>query len=541
MAGVDYRAIVVVLGFALASACAVRGADGEPKFGAMQAAAVETEQRLASGSAAWTAVRGWGELELLVKVVSTPQGRAIQVLGRQKGKTGDIIHIVERDGLWYVREGASVPTKCRPYEYPFLLPHAPRLLEEAQPYVLGVEKREELGTFVRREGPVAVYRAPHDPAAAKQAEDALKQFERLAASSPKGLSPEFREVEAKLRRVLEQGETTRVDVGTGLVVERGRPDAPVKFENFRWLDEAPRGALSVEGTEWVDRSDGPLAGDRDPDELVMFLHGAELERGVDPREANGRILDLKSGRLWRIAFRGAGAIPGCFLPARPAEVFSGLSYDEGGWGLYWIDLETGDSSQMGGGVFVTGTPGDMAVAPDGRTLAVVHVQSVGEPSRRQLYLIDLETDETTPVGEIMHIGSISWLPDGKGLIVVRSDQPDDLNQPAIGMICRMDLDRKVTELRRGSDAVVLDGERMLFQDEARKVWKTCTLEGKDEALFGDGLEGYFRPALSPDGKRIIFMRNVPQRGPTPFVFEVGQAKGRVATQMRGLWASPQWR
>jgi hypothetical protein len=166
---------------------------------------------------------------------------------------------------------------------------------------------------------------------------------------------------------------------------------------------------------------------------------------------------------------------------------------------------------------------------------------LGAPSDRQLYLVDVETGDPTPLGKPIDVNAVSWLPDGKGLIVVRTDWPDDPKKSWVGMVCRMDLDGKVTELFPGSDAVVLDAKRMLFKDQSAGVWKTCALDGKDPRLFGDGLKGYFFGAPSPDARRILFMRNDPARGPTPFLFNIDGTGGAAATATPGLWASPHWR
>jgi hypothetical protein len=66
------------------------------------------------------------------------------------------------------------------------------------------------------------------------------------------------------------------------------------------------------------------------------------------------------------------------------------------------------------------------------------------------------------------------------------------------------------------------------------------LNGTGVKLFGDGLKGFHFPAVAPDGKRIIFIRNDPRRGPTPFLFAINGTGGKPATPILGMWGAPRW-
>jgi Tol biopolymer transport system component len=136
---------------------------------------------------------------------------------------------------------------------------------------------------------------------------------------------------------------------------------------------------------------------------------------------------------------------------------------------------------------------------------------------------------------------LSWLPDGKGLVIV-DRKTIDVSKPALETICRMDLDGRLTTLCEGSSPQVLgDWKRILFQEPTSRMWKTGDLDGADVKLYADGMKGCAFPAPSPDGKRLLMMRFRSGSAPEPLIFPLGQSDGKSATIAAGLWKSPAWR
>ena len=180
------------------------------------------------------------------------------------------------------------------------------------------------------------------------------------------------------------------------------------------------------------------------------------------------------------------------------------------------------------------------LSPDGRTLAVVHKGADERRLDTQVCLVDVETGAARRLGGPHDMAFVSWLPDGRGLIVLVR-VPDPARNRLIDTIARMDLDGKLTDLREGSMPVLLGGgKRILFRD-SQSDWKTCNLDGQDVKPYADGLKGYGFPAPSPDGKRLLMMRFQPGKGPEPVVLPIDAGQGKAATTAPGLWAMPAWR
>ena len=120
----------------------------------------------------------------------------------------------------------------------------------------------------------------------------------------------------------------------------------------------------------------------------------------------------------------------------------------------------------------------------------------------------MKTGEARLLGKPSKIGApFSWLPDGDGLILKRFETQDDPKAVEPRILCRLGLDGELTDLRSGDWPVVLrKTRRILFEENATRLWHTCQLDGSDPKLFADGLKGYSMPAVSPDEKRVVFVR-----------------------------------
>ncbi len=223
---------------------------------------------------------------------------------------------------------------------------------------------------------------------------------------------------------------------------------------------------------------------------------------------------------------------------------SGVDPFAGVFGLYEVDLKTGENRRLGGERLASGFTLMPALSPDGKTLAVLHKGSEGRILDMQVCLVDLESGEARPLGKLGDMAFLSWLPDGKGLVLlvrVVAD-PSDVTSPRTDTIARMDMDGRITKIREGSSPVLLnDGRTILFQDTKSRTWQTCRLDGGDAKPFAGGLAGYGFPSLAPDGKRILMMHFRQGQAPEPTILPIGEGSGRPAITAPGLWATPAWR
>jgi len=100
----------------------------------------------------------------------------------------------------------------------------------------------------------------------------------------------------------------------------------------------------------------------------------------------------------------------------------------------------------------------------------------------------------------------------------------------------------MTDLRAGEWPVVLrKSRRILYQDEDSRLWYTCELDGTKPELFAGGFKDYRTPAVSPDEKRIVFVRYEKGKTPQLTLFEMGKTEGKPAVQAGGFIGMPVWR
>ena len=183
------------------------------------------------------------------------------------------------------------------------------------------------------------------------------------------------------------------------------------------------------------------------------------------------------------------------------------------------------------------------LSPDNRKIATMQMLGGGSLLDLQIRLIDVETGEARLLGKPSKIGApFSWLPDGDGLILKRFETREDPTAVEPRILCRLGLDGELTDLRSGDWPVVLrKTRRILFEDNATRLWHTCQLDGSDPRLFADGLKGYSMPAVSPDEKRVVFVRYEKGKLPQVTLFDLGQTEGKPATRAGGFTSTPVWR
>ncbi len=117
-----------------------------------------------------------------------------------------------------------------------------------------------------------------------------------------------------------------------------------------------------------------------------------------------------------------------------------------------------------------------------------------------------------------------------------------MTAPRTDVIARLELNGRLTTIRKGSSPVLLnDGRTILFEDTKSRTWQTCDLDGGNLKTYASGLAGYGFPSPALDGKRIIMMRFRLGRAPEPKILLIGESDGKTAINAPGLWATPAWR
>ncbi len=503
-------------------------------------ASQRAQDKLSTTAAAWTTAIDSGDAVLQADVVQTPTARRMTFSVVANGKTAPLGSIIERDGFWFVDEDGKT-AKYRPFEAPLTLPNLYLLRELAELHFVDAAEAKSLGQLASSEHGVATFRTPLSADVQDQVRNVLVNINSLAEQNPQLLdNAATRNQIRQMNDLLKNGVSRTIDANLGIVLEVHTLKMNVRTSGFHWLTSAQPPEVSVDGVKWSDMTDDLVT--KTPGELIMIANNAMWHPSEQAGDMNACLLDLASGRLHRLPYRGVQSSTGCFSKDRKRVYVVGVDAQTGAMPLVEIDLQTGDNRPLGGELLAVGMTMAPTLSPDGKSLLVSHKNlSDGKLLEWETCLVDIASGNAKKIGQPMDASFLNWLPDGTGIILDVRDSRD-MNKPSIDTISRMDLSGKITPIRSGRNPLLLaDGKTILFADPTDNLWKTCDLTGQKVKLLGDGFTGHGFPSLAPDGQRILFIKFDKDAGPKPTIYKIGETTGKSVTDRPGLWAMPAWK
>lgn len=511
----------------------------EPDLRAIADIGNQTLERIETDSASWIT-----EIELpngfisSVDVISTPLMRRIDLYLHAGLEKQRFIRIIERDGFWYITKQDG-RFKYKPYEAPLLFAAFYVFIERSEPRAY-IDAAEPFGKFVRLQGDAAVYRADLPPETEQQIKANLNNLLEIEKELEGQDNPKLTELKLKLQKTLRDGSEVTINTKIGIFEQYGLQGKRNQIKQFRWLETIDEKDFDVQGQVWEDRTGSIIPEQGGPSDVILIGHAKAWRPGQQTMDTDLLMMNLTDGQLRRVPYQHGIAAGGCLTRDRSHAYISGQMLDAGGVGIFEIDLHTGEHRQLGGRELLAGITMFPTLSNDGRTLAALHMTPEHGPLYSQVYLIDIESGEAKTLGEPMDTAFLSWLPDDKGLILI-SRESENLNQPSIGTICRMNMIGQLTEIRRGNQPLLLNDSRILFEDAEDGRWKTCDLQGDSVKLVGNGLASFGFPTASPDGKQLIMMKFDRVSGPRPYLIDVASGQSEAIPAGAGLWAMPEWR
>ena len=465
--------------------------------------------------------------------------RKINISLSQKNNSQQIAAITIRDGVWYVVQERNC-AKHRPYEALLGMPSLYLYLSRSQ-RLLTDKRTLAANRFESLNGNVARFRILLPDSIRRQLESSVAMFDKAKQLNPERSIPSLEARVSQVRDAFQNGIPCEVEVDTGIIIANGPPGNQMRVKDIRWSPTEQSTPLPKQLETAVDRTESLLDRADSLDDLILMNHAGAWRPGSPASDSEAVLLNIRNGDLRRIPYPLAGTSTGCFSKDRRSVFITGMVDDEGGFGLFQIDLTTGTVRRLGenGLGRWAGFP---TLSPDGETLAVISKTfEESEGLASQVSLVKLASGEVTKIGEPLDTAFISWLPDRAGFILVtRKSRKSDI--PAETTIARMDFSGHVTPIRRGTFPILLGSEqKIVFCDEDDKKWKICDLAGQNASIVGDGLVDYGFPALAPDAKQLIMMRFARSTGPRPYIVEIVTGKTKPVPAGEGLWALPAWR
>ena len=451
------------------------------------------------------------------------------------GKVFELATLIIRDGRWYLRDRDHAGV-YRPWEAPFSLPITYQYWLQSDLRVVELDTASELGEPVSREGDVVTLRAPLKPELQVQLDRALALAR--AARDPAHPDPTQSTHLEELERLREVGFETRVSARTGILLDYGTLGRRSRVTDFALLGPLPDSAFDVSdfhpGPELSDPTQLPV-----PEALAMIGHCGVWRPGDKPCDPSAELLDVKTQVRRRVPYQGGIGLPGCFLKSRTHVIVSGTVPD--GVELVDVNLSTGENRPVvEAGPLAQGFTLFPALSPDGKTLAVLHRSSDETRPESQVYLIDLETHSAAPLGPPLEAGFLSWLPDGRGLVLLRRTAGAETAEPR-GDVVRLGRDGRVTRLLGGGSPLVLDRTRLLSRNSETRSWQLSRLDGSSVHPLGGGFVEHGFPAVSPDGKRLLWLKVEQSASFSPELLDLTTLEQTKLPLGPGLWTQPVWR
>lgn len=551
--GLGLRLWLVVLSGGAMPCVAAGGAGREPDAEQIARTGRATAGLLASSRASWrVGLRAESGATVYADVLWTPRMSRWRFRLEAGPRKADLFGLITRPDGWYATQAGKPLGKFRPYETPFAVPGAYLLFRLAEARFVTSASMLDGARHVRSDDAGARFRLPLSDDDARKHTQAIRQLEMLVRGTPDAArqAAARRQIQ-KLRERLEGGLLLGIDPATGLLLQRSEGTYTIVLKDFQWLQRVEDKAFHVADVTWKDHTADPTQG-VDANDLAMIGHGGVPRPGLEPGQPDCCLMNVRTGRFRRVPFGGASCGDACFLKDRKRVVVCGGDGIRASNQLVEVDLRTGRNRRLGGGSLYGGYCGEPALSPDGKTLAVLHSSAAGgsaqfgpqgEPPKAQVCLLDLAAGRARKVGPPLFAACMSWLPDGSGLVLMTwKGKPVQAGKPQPPIIARMDLDGKVTPIRKGGWPVVLASGKMLFSDwDERRAWKMCDLGGKVVRKLAKSFQPFLRPSPSPGGKRLLWVQVRRGAPPLPMVTDLAGGRSTVVTRAAGSWGPAWWR
>jgi len=523
--------------FAVVLVCSSAFAQEGPDLQELTETGQKTLERIQERSSRWKVefqLSNGNQIE--VDNIDSPTRRRMTVTiidGNERIKNTEII---ARDGLWYVSD-AGQQYKCYPYEAPLSIPIFYKFLARIELQVY-VDASQGAGTFERMDGDVAVFRTPLTEAMRQQLAPVYEQLLNLQSISPNP-KPGQEEKLMLMEDVLNNGTEIRINTKTGIIEKAGAIGKEFRVLNFHWLRRAVPGAFDIDRVQWEDRTTDIANNDEEWRDVILINQFPAWRPSMNRGETETVMLNLKTGATRRVPFYYGQVGNACLSSDHRYFYANGLSPLDGCLGVYEIDLWTHEHYILGSEELQIGVSLFPQLSPDGATVAVQHVEFESGPLQSRMHLIDVASGESVPIGETHDMSHARWLPQSDGLILATREYAN-LQATPISYICQMDLDGKVTRLRKGAQPVVLGNTGRILYEGEDDLWYTCDMKGEDPQKVRDGLPKFGSPSTSADGKRVLWMKFGGKEGPRPHLLELESGEMKPLDVGMGLWEKPHW-
>lgn len=497
--------------------------------------------RLETNAATWDvhlSVPDRGSLGGVLVLRDQERTRWVGYVRNEDGKAQALFRVTAADGVWFVDEAGKRIT-CRPWEHFFAYPFADALLEASKLLVITNPAGLSDAQVVSETNEIVVLRIPHGTESGIRVKGMSQEISKGARKSGSSASP-WMGFPAGSAATSLADETLSIHREEGFLQARKAWKFRVEIRDFEWLSAVPTNRIPIRPTDRADRTD-PYKG-ADWSQCVLVAHDPYAEAGANPK-INSRlaVLRLDTGNIIRLPVPSFGTLFGCFLGDRQQILSTAMPLSDSTQ-LHEVDLRSGEVRGWEMEDFDTQPVGVPVPSPDGSRIALLC--TAPNPATlldMQFLLLEPKEGNAEWLGEPGRWGGpYSWLPDGSAIALKRFLPTKSADAMAPQMISLLRLDGTASDLRRGNDVRVLPQSKELLLRDEKKSWWITDLNGRNPRKYADGMLGWGEPAISPDGREILWVRFASNSIPTLYRFPFGETNGVPATRSSGFTSLPVW-
>jgi len=443
--------------------------------------------------------------------------------------------VISETNRWFVMEGDR-NVKCRPWEHYFQVAIAELLMEAAElrfvtdPAVLA--NARATGTNAAS----IVFRESLSNVEQQRVSEAKQAIDTKEPQSDANAEAERRYRSQLFARLLQTGTSFGINTNAGFLDHFETQRYTVEVGDFRWLPQSGGEMVKYPAVKFVDQTQPYAKSDWNRCVLVSHDSAAQAQMPINPRLG---VLQLNRDIITRVPLPVIGTLWGCFLADR-SNVLAVYQDLIGQSGLAIVNLESG--SQQPAPLDYEGKLIGMPIlSPNKKTIAILGIPaSATSAIDFQMLTIDLQSFKATPIGNPGRLGApYAWLPDGSGIVLKRF-LPSALNEIEPRKICLLRLDGTMTDLFDGDDPLVIPHLKSILFEGEHDEWFLCNLNGSNLVKFADGMKGWGSPAVSPDGKEMLWVRFTQGELPHLYQFPFQSPQGKPATKAIGFTSIPTW-
>lgn len=535
-----FRTFLLFLGF-----FAIRCPAGEPTdhvahdavLAQLHAAAQKTVVRMTTEPIQWrsTITLPNGAIVAAMNTLHGDRARRELTIQPPGGSAQPFFTVVMNATSWTIREPTGPTRVYRPNEAVFVSPNAYAFLSFtdlalANTLPDGISCDSVVGQVAnlrqRITGPMRT-----------TLESTLGSFAKVAGSPE--ITPEALAMRDKLTRILAEGMEIRADLASGAITSCERNQMVCQTSDIRWPPSVDPALFELSGP--LEQHSRPILEMGPMEDWVFFSYGALWRPGSPEKNpATEQVLfHLKTKEIRRIPVTGMACMTPVFSRDRTKIYTVVIQMGSSRIFPVEIDLRTGVSKELA----VNDPDGfmyfDPCPSPDGTLIAIRRGLSADPTQKSQIGLIEVSTGAYRPMGEILGGVNLCWLPDATG-ILMRREEFLEMDKPSKRISCVMDLRGTIRDLIPGDHPIVLPSGRVLFQEPGMGLWKTCTLDGSQVEVCGDGLPRCNFPSLSPDGTRLLMIRFGDNPSGQPIIVSIATWTSTPVAMPPGLWIRPRW-